>query len=175
MVKCAKLQKDLPAMPYKPFQNELGQRVFDEISEEGWKMWLEHSKMVVNEYRLDLTSKDAHKILARRLPRYDKAGEEHFNLISALHKSLRGSDVQAGLYWLARMLEGGEDPLYIARRLVRFASEDVGAADPQALPLTVAAKDAVHFKLVEPISQQGLHGLSVGLGVPELPEEHEPC
>ena len=74
---------------------------------------------------------------------YDKAGEEHFNIISALHKSLRNSDADAGVYWLARMLEAGEDPLYVARRLVRFASEDVGLADPQALPLTVAAMQAV--------------------------------
>jgi putative ATPase len=70
--------------------------------------------------------------LQRKAMRYDKAGEEHFNVISALHKSLRDSDVQAGLYWLARMLEAGEDPLYVARRLVRFASEDVGLADPRA-------------------------------------------
>ncbi len=70
MVKCAKLQRDLPAMPYKPFQNELGQRVFDEISEEGWKMWLEHSKMVVNEYRLDLTSPEAHKILMEQCEQF---------------------------------------------------------------------------------------------------------
>jgi putative ATPase len=77
--------------------------------------------------------------------RYDKAGEEHFNVISALHKSLRDSDVQAGLYWLARMLEAGEDPLYVARRLVRFASEDVGLADPRALPQAIAAQQAVHF------------------------------
>jgi putative ATPase len=76
---------------------------------------------------------------------YDKTGEEHFNLISALHKSMRNSDPDASVYWLARMVEAGEDPLYIARRLVRFASEDVGNADPQALALTVAAKDAVHF------------------------------
>ncbi len=76
---------------------------------------------------------------------YDKAGEEHYNLISALHKSLRGSDPDAALYWLARMLASGEDPLYIARRLVRFASEDVGNADPQALSLAVAAKEAYHF------------------------------
>ena len=65
---------------------------------------------------------------------YDKKGEEHYNIISALHKSLRGGDPDASLYWLARMLEAGEDPLYVARRLVRFASEDVGNADPQALP-----------------------------------------
>ena len=76
---------------------------------------------------------------------YDKAGEEHFNLISALHKSMRNSDPDAAVYWLARMLEAGEDPLYVARRLVRFASEDIGNADPQALSLSVAAKDAVHF------------------------------
>ncbi len=76
---------------------------------------------------------------------YDKAGEEHYNLISALHKSLRNSDVDAALYWLMRMLQAGEDPLYIARRLVRFASEDIGNADPQALPIALAAKDAFDF------------------------------
>ena len=76
---------------------------------------------------------------------YDKSGEEHYNLISALHKSLRDSDPDAALYWLARMLESGEDPLYVARRLVRFASEDVGNADPAALTLALAAKDAYHF------------------------------
>jgi len=80
----------------------------------------------------------------RALP-YDKEGEHHFNLISALHKSMRGSDPDASLYWLARMLEAGEDPLYIARRLVRFASEDIGMADPQALVIAVAAQQAVHF------------------------------
>ena len=76
---------------------------------------------------------------------YDKTGEEHYNLISALHKSMRNSDPDASVYWLARMLEAGEDPLYVARRLVRFASEDIGNADPQALTVAVAAKDAVHF------------------------------
>ncbi|HEX2452785.1 MAG TPA: replication-associated recombination protein A [Vicinamibacterales bacterium] len=76
---------------------------------------------------------------------YDKTGEEHYNLISALHKSMRNSDPDAAVYWLARMIEAGEDPLYVARRLVRFASEDVGLADPQALAITIAAKDAVHF------------------------------
>jgi putative ATPase len=76
---------------------------------------------------------------------YDKSGEEHYNLISALHKSLRDSDPDAALYWLARMLASGEDPLYIARRLVRFASEDIGNADPLALQLALAAKDAYHF------------------------------
>ena len=76
---------------------------------------------------------------------YDKTGEEHYNLISALHKSMRNSDADASVYWLARMLEAGEDPLYVARRLVRFASEDIGNADPRALSVAVAAKDAVHF------------------------------
>jgi putative ATPase len=76
---------------------------------------------------------------------YDKSGEEHYNLISALHKSLRDSDADAALYWMTRMLDSGEDPLYVARRLVRFASEDVGNADPQALALTLAAKDAYDF------------------------------
>ena len=76
---------------------------------------------------------------------YDKTGEEHYNLISALHKSMRNSDPDATVYWLARMIEAGEDPLYIARRLVRFASEDIGNADPRALSIAVAAKDAVHF------------------------------
>ncbi|HEY82381.1 MAG TPA: replication-associated recombination protein A [Dehalococcoidia bacterium] len=80
----------------------------------------------------------------RALP-YDKSGDQHYDLISALHKSMRGSDPDASLYWLARMLEAGEDPLYIARRLVRFASEDVGMADPQALVIAVAAQQAAHF------------------------------
>ncbi len=83
-------------------------------------------------------------LLERRALLYDKSGEEHFNLISALHKSLRNSDPDAAVYWLARMLEAGEDPLYVARRLVRFASEDVGLADPQALVVSVAAFQAAH-------------------------------
>jgi putative ATPase len=83
--------------------------------------------------------------IQRRMLLYDKAGEEHFNLISALHKSMRNSDPDATLYWLGRMLESGEDPLYIARRIVRFASEDVGLADPTALPLAVSAMQAFHL------------------------------
>jgi putative ATPase len=85
------------------------------------------------------------KALQKKAFVYDKAGEEHYNLISALHKSLRGSDPDAALYWLARMLAGGEDPLYIARRMVRFASEDVGNADPQALAVTLQAMEAFRF------------------------------
>jgi len=85
------------------------------------------------------------KFLAKKTMFYDKNREEHYNLISALHKSLRGSDPQAGLYWLARMLEAGEDPRYIVRRLIRFASEDIGLADPNALVQAIAAKEAILF------------------------------
>jgi len=88
---------------------------------------------------------DLGRILQKRSPAYDKDREEHYNLISALHKSVRGSDPDAALYWLARMLEGGEDPLFIARRLVRMAVEDIGEADPLSLLLTTAAKDAYDF------------------------------
>src|SRR5262252_5582146 len=84
-------------------------------------------------------------VLQKKLLRYDKSGEEHFNLISALHKSVRNSDPDAALYWLARMIESGEDPLYIARRMVRMASEDVGLAEPGAPAITIAAKDAFDF------------------------------
>lgn len=87
----------------------------------------------------------AEEACQRRSLRYDKDGEEHYNLISALHKSLRDSDPDGALYWLARMLAAGEEPLYIARRLIRFASEDVGNADPQALPLAISCRDAYHF------------------------------
>ena len=93
--------------------------------------------------RLDAARVD--QTIQRRALLYDKSGEEHYNLISALHKSMRNSDPDAAVYWLARMVEAGEDPMYIARRLVRFASEDIGNADPQALTVAVAAKDAVHF------------------------------
>ena len=91
-----------------------------------------------------VTAGGVREALQRRHLRYDRAGDEHFNLISALHKSLRDSDPHAGLYWIARMLAAGEDPLYVARRLVRFASEDVGNADPQALVVAVAAFQAYH-------------------------------
>jgi putative ATPase len=87
----------------------------------------------------------AEEALQRKAIRYDQSGEEHYNVISAFIKSMRGSDVDASLYWLARLIEGGEDPLFIARRMVIFASEDVGLADPASLPLTIAARDAVHF------------------------------
>jgi putative ATPase len=92
-----------------------------------------------------ITDALVHDTLQRRVLLYDKSGEEHYNLISALHKSVRNSDPDATLYWLGRMLEAGEDPLYVARRLVRMAVEDVGLADPHALQLAVAARDAVDF------------------------------
>jgi putative ATPase len=99
---------------------------------------IEHSRRRITRAWLE-------RALQRRILRYDKTGEEHYNLISALHKSMRNSDPDAAVYWLARMLEAGEDPLYVARRLVRFASEDVGNADPQALAVAVAAQQAAHF------------------------------
>ncbi|MEN6489783.1 MAG: replication-associated recombination protein A [Smithella sp.] len=92
-----------------------------------------------------ITLKVAEESLLKKALLYDKDGEEHYNLISAFHKSLRGSDPDAALYWLGRMLNAGEDPLYIARRMIRFASEDIGNADPQALAITVAAQQAFHF------------------------------
>jgi putative ATPase len=85
------------------------------------------------------------EVLERRIAQYDKNGEQHYNLISALHKAVRGSDVEGALYWLARMVEGGEDVLYIARRVVRMAAEDIGLADPRALSLALSAKDAYEF------------------------------
>ena len=93
----------------------------------------------------ELTQEIAEEALQKKMLLYDKAGEEHYNIISALHKSMRNSDADAALYWLVRMLEAGEDPLYIARRLVRFASEDIGNADPRALQIALEAKEAFHF------------------------------
>ncbi len=89
----------------------------------------------------EITAEQIVQAAQRRMPRYDRSGEEHYNLISALHKSLRGSDPQGALYWLARMIEGGEDPRYIARRMIRMATEDIGLADPDALPLAIAAAE----------------------------------
>src|SRR5581483_1413392 len=93
----------------------------------------------------EITEQIVKDTLQKHVLLYDKAGQEHYNLISALHKSVRNSDVDASLYWLARMLEAGEDPLYIARRVVRMASEDIGLAAPEALNLCLSAKDAIDF------------------------------
>jgi len=100
------------------------------------------------ENRIIIRIKDLEQSLQKKALLYDKTGEEHYNLISALHKSLRGSDPDAAIYWLARMLAAGEDPLYIARRMIRFAAEDIGCADPQALTLAVNAMEA--FKFIGP-------------------------
>jgi putative ATPase len=102
-------------------------------------------QLVVETARGSVDAEEVRKILQRRSLMYDKGGEEHYNIISALHKSIRNGDADASVYWLVRMLEGGEDPLYIARRLVRAASEDVGNADPQALILAIAVQQTVHF------------------------------
>lgn len=127
------------------------------ISDEALKLLLDQSngdaRRVLNALEIaasltrgkEITVKEVEEALQKRILLYDKSGEEHFNLISALHKSLRNSDVDASLYWLARMLYSGEDPLYIARRLVRFASEDIGLADPQALVVALQAKEAYDF------------------------------
>ncbi len=93
----------------------------------------------------EITDAIVRDALQKRILLYDKTGEEHYNLISALHKSVRNSDPDAALYWLGRMLEAGEDPLYVARRVVRMAVEDIGLADPNALSLCMAARDAVDF------------------------------
>ena len=94
---------------------------------------------------INVTDETLEQCMSKKSLLYDKKGEEHYNLISALHKSMRNSDPDAAVYWLARMLEAGEDPLYVARRVVRFASEDVGLADPRALEIAVAAYQACHF------------------------------
>jgi putative ATPase len=96
-------------------------------------------------HRGHVTVEVAREALQKRFPRYDKAGEEHFNLLSAYHKSLRGSDPQGALYWMARMLEGGEDPMTLFRRAIAMAAEDIGVADPTALIMAVAARDAFHM------------------------------
>jgi putative ATPase len=103
------------------------------------------AKLAVDAPGKVITKELATEALQQRVLMYDKAGEEHFNLISALHKSIRNSDADASLYWLGRMLQAGEDPLYVARRLVRMAVEDIGLAAPEALNLTLSAKDAIEF------------------------------
>jgi putative ATPase len=103
------------------------------------------SGVLANDQPYEITVEETTRALHKKAMLYDKAGEEHYNLISALHKSLRGSDPDAALYWLARMLAGGEDPLYIARRMVRFAAEDIGNADPNAMAVALNAMEAFRF------------------------------
>jgi putative ATPase len=112
----------------------------------------------------ELSRQAVEDAIQRKVLLYDKSGEEHYNLISALHKSVRSSDPDAALYWLARMLEGGEDRLYIARRLIRMAIEDVGMADPRALEQAVAAMQAVHF-LGVPEGDQALAQAAIYLSI----------
>ena len=102
-------------------------------------------KSLVNSGQGSVTNETVRAVLKRSHMVYDKGGEEHYNVISALHKSMRGSDADASLYWLARMLEAGEDPIYVARRVVRFASEDIGLADPQALVQAMSAMQAARL------------------------------
>jgi putative ATPase len=135
---------------YNPEKIEFSQQVIDFlVSQSGGdaRKALNNLEVILIHHQSNqaLTVELMKKILAGKTLLYDKNREEHFNHISALHKALRASDPQAGLYWLARMLEAGEDPLYIVRRLVRFASEDVGLADPNALLQAIAVKEAVHF------------------------------
>ena len=124
---------------------------------------LELSSAAANSDR-ELTAQAVEDAMQRKMLLYDKAGEEHYNLISALHKSVRSSDVDAALYWLGRMLEAGEDRMYIARRLVRMAIEDIGLADPRALEQSIAAMQAVHF-LGIPEGDQALAQAAIYLSV----------
>src|SRR5213079_976423 len=112
----------------------------------------------------EITDEIVRDALQKRILLYDKSGEEHYNLISALHKSVRNSDPDAALYWLGRMLEAGEDPLYVARRLIRMAVEDIGLAEPGALAVTLAAKDAFDF-LGAPEGHLGLAQAAVYLSL----------
>ncbi len=112
----------------------------------------------------ELDEETLQRVVQTKVLRYDKSGEEHFNLISALHKSLRESDPDAAIYWLARMLAAGEDPLYLARRMVRFASEDVGLADPRALPQALAGWDAYH-RLGSPEGELALAQVAIYLAL----------
>lgn len=112
----------------------------------------------------NLTEEELSQILHKRAPLFDRAGDQHHQLISALHKSVRGSDPDAALYWLTRMLEGGEDPLFLARRLIRMAVEDIGLADPQALPLAIAARDAYEM-LGSPEGELALAEITVYLAL----------
>lgn len=129
------------------FLDEKGKRLLCEMADGDGRYLLNMVEEIINASLNDhvITADELPEILSKRNVLYDKHGDEHYNLISALHKSLRGSDVDAALYWFSRMIAGGENPLYIARRLVRFAVEDVGLADPNALSQAVAAQQAYSF------------------------------
>lgn len=125
-----------------PLTSEAKQKLIENAQGDGRYLFnlIENLEQIPVDETLD--TKELFSLLQRRAALFDKKGDGHYNLISALHKSVRGSDPQAALYWFARMLEGGEDPLFIARRLIRMATEDIGLADPDALKLTIAARDA---------------------------------
>ncbi len=133
------------------YPNQIPEDVLDylaSISDGDARRGLSYLEMITahfSEKDAEINMEAVGKILQKKTMLYDKSGEEHYNLISALHKSVRGSDVDASLYWLARMLESGEDPMYLARRLVRMAVEDIGVADPNALTIALNAKEAYHF------------------------------
>ncbi len=127
-----------------PLKNEAVDRLLDLADGDG-RFFLNMVETVYHSADHHLSADELIKLVSKRAPAYDKDKEGHYNLISALHKSLRGSDVDAALYWFSRMMDGGEDPLYIARRLVRFAVEDIGMADPNALLQANAAKEAYQF------------------------------
>ena len=124
---------------------------------------------------ITVTEEGLAQCISRRSLLYDKTGEEHYNLISALHKSMRNSDVDAAIYWMCRMLDSGEDPLYIARRLVRFASEDVGMADSQALQVAVAAYQACHFLGVPECDVHLTHAVTYLAAAPKSNALYKAC
>jgi putative ATPase len=134
--RCEKLKGSLPLTP------EAKEYLYELAQGDGRYLLnlIENLRTKTSDVPLEVA--EVQEFLQKRPPSFDRAGDQHYNLISALHKSVRGSDPDAALYWLARMLGGGEDPLYIARRLIRMASEDIGLADPQALHLAIAARDA---------------------------------
>lgn len=141
------LKRALSEIPKELEADDAALRLLAEKSGGDGRKALNNLEMVARRMNRGETITAEHVLqgISQRSLFYDKRGEEHFNLISALQKSIRGSDPQAALYWLARMLESGEDPMYITRRLVRIATEDVGLADPQAIIQAIAVKDAVHF------------------------------
>ncbi len=143
------LESEQGLLSYQITYNESALKILAQHSHGDARTALNTLELAVNSLRLQnqeqLTDDHVLEALQKNAILYDKTGEEHFNLISALHKSVRHSDANAALYYLGRMLEGGEDPLYIARRLVRIASEDIGLADPQALSQALAAKEAAEF------------------------------
>lgn len=147
-----------------PLQEEARKELIHSAQGDGRYLYNMIENLISVSPKSPLNAKELADLLQRRAAAYDRGGDQHYNLISALHKSVRGSDPDASLYWLARILEGGEDPLFIARRLIRMATEDIGLADPQALPLAVAAREAYHM-LGSPEGELGLAEVVVYLAL----------